>query len=360
MLSRVADHIYWMSRYIERAENLARLMQVSVELLLDSAAAGGGRPDDYWMPVLAATSTEASFHSLYPTACPGDSARFLTLDERNPDSILSCIREARENARTVRDQISDEMWVELNDLYLFVDSMEGASLFENTPQAFFEKIIESSLRFDGITSATLSRTEGWNFLLLGRFLERADKTSRFLDIKTQTPETLEAAFDSLQWGTILRACSAQTSYRRVYGTEFTLDRVLDLLLFSIDFPRSVRFCVRMADEMLHQISGTPTGQYSNLCEKKAGSLLARLNFSSAMDVMERGLHSYIDDLQIALNQIGQGVFETYVLLPQDTQNTPRRDNDLDFVKYYLQKQQEQQQQQLQLQQIRGKCLPLMF
>jgi uncharacterized alpha-E superfamily protein len=314
-------------------------------LLLDSAAAGGSRPDDYWMPVLAATAMEGAFHALYPSPVPGDSARFLTLDERNPDSILSCIREARENARTARDQISDEMWSELNDIYLLVGSKEGANLFETTPQAFFEKIIESSLRFDGITSATLARTEGWHFLQLGRFLERADKTSRFLDIKTQTAEPVEAALESLQWGTILRACSAQTSYRRVYGTEFTLERVLDLLLFSTDFPRSVRFCVRMADEMLHFISGTPTGQYSNRCEKLAGSLLARLNFSSTSDVMERGLHKYIDELQAALNEIGQAVFETYVLLPQDMNQAPARHSNFDPVSYHFQKQQEQQQQQ---------------
>ena len=343
MLSRVADHIYWMSRYMERAENIARLMQVSVELLLDSAGSSAAKSDDYWSPVLAATAMEGAFHALYPNPKPGDSSRFLTLDERNPDSILSCVREARENARTVRDQISDEMWAELNQLYLLVGSARGAALLETTPQAFFEKIIQSSLLFDGITSATLSRTEGWNFLQLGRFLERADKTSRFLDIKTQTPPNLaDTALEALEWGTILRACSAQASYRRVNGTEFTLERVLDLLVFSTEFPRSVRFCVRMADEMLHHISGTPTGRYSNRCEKLAGSLLARLNFSGPSDVLERGLHAYIDDLQVALNDTGQAIFESYIVLPEDTLRTAHRMALVDPEGYSLQKVQQQQ------------------
>ena len=348
MLSRVADHMYWMSRYIERAENLARLMQVSVELLLDGTSAGRARAsgsDEYWLPVLAATAMEGTFQLLYPAPKSGDVAHFLTLDEQNPDSILSCLREARENARTVRDQITDEMWAELNHVYLLVSSQAGTDLLDNSPQTFFEKIIESALRFDGITSATLSRTEGWHFLQLGRYLERADKTSRFLDIKTQTADPAEGAVESLQWGTILRACSAQTSYRRTHGTEFTLERVLDMLLFSTDFPRSVRFCVRAADDMLHQISGTSTGQYSNKCEKHAGSLLAELNFSSTSDVLKRGLHEYIDDLQVALNETGQAIFETYVFLPQDTSRPQVLLPPWDPLGYHLQKQQEQQQQQ---------------
>ncbi len=332
-----------MSRYIERAENIARLMQVSFELLLDSAGVGSVKNDDYWSPVLAATAMEASFRLLYPDPKPNDSFHFLTLDERNPDSILSCVREARENARTVRDQISDEMWAELNQLHLLVSSERGTAMLASSPQGFFEKIIQSSLLFDGITSATLSRNEGWNFLQLGRFLERADKTSRFLDIKTQTMANTDIAVDALEWGTILRACSALASYRRVNGTEFTLDRVLEHLLFSTEFPRSVRFCVKMADEMLHHISGTSTGRYSNRCEKLAGALLARLNFSGPSDVLTRGLHEYIDDLQVALNETGQAIFEAYVHLPQEPLRAALRPATFDPLSPHVQRQQQQQQ-----------------
>ena len=344
MLSRVADHLYWMSRYIERAENLARLMQVSVELLLDGAALGAQNPDQYWAPVLSATAMEGAFRLLYPNPQPGDSSFFLTLDTRNPDSIISCVQEARENARTVRDQISDEMWTELNELYLQISSQNGAALLNNSPQVFFERIIQSSLQFDGITSATLPRSEGWNFLQLGRFLERADKTSRFVDIKTQTQEGLDPTAEVLQWGTILRACSAHAPYRKSNGTEVSLERVLDLLVFSTDFPRSVRFSVRMVDEMLHNISGHPTGQYSNECEKLAGALLAQLNFSGTTDVLSKGVHAYIDELQVSLNNLGQAVFETYVKLPQQVSGISRP-LVFDPFEFHLQKQQQQQQQQ---------------
>ena len=315
MLSRVADHQYWMSRQMERAENLARLVRVSEEMLLDDETLGRGSAHEYWTPVLAATAMEGAFRSLYPNPQMGDVARFLTLDLRNPDSILSCIRQARENARSVRDKISDEMWSEINALNLFVTSPEGLQLLERFPQAYYEKIISSSMLFDGITDATLTRDEGWNFLQLGRFLERADKTSRFVDIKTQTPEGLDPTAEVLQWGTILRACSAHAPYRKSNGTEVSLERVLDLLVFSTDFPRSVRFSVRMVDEMLHNISGHPTGQYSNECEKLAGALLAQLNFSGTTDVLSKGVHAYIDELQVSLNNLGQAIFETYVKLP---------------------------------------------
>lgn len=318
MLSRVADHLYWMSRYTERAENLARLVQVSHELLLDAATLGTQRAEEYWSPVLAATALEELFRSLYPDPQPGDIALFLTLDERNPDSIRSCIGQARENARTVRDQISDEMWAELNDLFLFTSSRPGAAQLQRSPQAFYEKIIQSSLLFDGITRATLPRSEGWNFIQLGRFLERADKTSRFLDIKSHSAATEpDDALDSIQWSTILRACSAFATCRRMFGGEITTERVIELLLFSREFPRSVRFCVRTADELLHNISGCPTGQYSNNAEKCIGALLAQLNFTGVPEVLARGMHECIDDLQQQLNTAGQGLFEHYVLLPQE-------------------------------------------
>jgi len=341
MLSRVADHLYWMSRYMERVENLARLVQVSMELLLDAAVTGNRSIKHYWSPVLAATEMEEDFATLYPNPQPGDIATFLTTDERNPGSIYSCIKQARENARTVRDQISDEMWAELNELFHFICSKPAQSLFQRSPQAFYEKIIQSALLFDGITSATLPRNEGWYFLQLGRVLERADKTSRFLDIKTHTLETdSNDALDSIQWSTILRSCSAFATFRRAFGGQVNMEQVVELLLFSTDFPRSVRFCVRHTDELLHHISGTSTGQYSNNAEKLTGSLLARLNFSSSADVMQRGLHESIDELQVSLNAIGQGIFDHYVHLPKEGNTLFIRHTGLTPDVFQLQQQQQ--------------------
>ena len=344
MLSRVADHQYWMSRQIERAENLARLVRVSEEMLLDDESLGRGSAQEYWTPVLAATAMEATFRTLYPQPRQGDAARFLTLDPRNPDSILSCIRAARENARSVRDKISDEMWAEINALHMLMTSGEGAELLSRSPHSFYEKIITSSMLFDGITEATLTRDEGWNFLQLGRLLERADMTSRFLDIRSQSVTT-DSALESLQWGAVLRACSAHASYRRQHGGEISVEKIVDLLLFSNEFPRSVRHCLRRADEVLHDISGTPTGRYSNPCEKVTGALLARLSFAGPSEVMARGLHAYIDELQLQLNAAGQGVFETYVLLPGEVDRHFPRNGRQDSLSDWQREQQQQQQQQ---------------
>ena len=324
MLSRVADHQYWMSRQMERAENLARLVRVSEEMLLDDETLGRGSAQEYWTPVLAATAMEGAFRSLYPNPQMGDVARFLTLDLRNPDSILSCIRQARENARSVRDKISDEMWSEINALNLFVTSPEGLQLLERFPQADYEKIISSSMLFDGITDATLTRDEGWNFLQLGRLLERADMTSRFLDIRSQTqPSPVDSALESLQWGAVLRACSAHAGYRRVHGGEISVEGVVDLL---------------------HDISGTPTGRYSNHCEKITGALLARLSFAGPPEVMARGLHAYIDELQVQLNAAGQAVFESYVLLPGEVDRHFPRGTRPESLSDWQREQQQQQQQ----------------
>lgn len=343
MLSRVADHLYWMSRYMERAENLARLVQVNSELLLDAEAVGTGELATYWQPVLAATALEELFYKHHPAANPEQVAAFLTVEAENPTSIISCISEARENARTIRDQISDEMWSELNALYLFT-KREGVQLFQRSPQSFYDKIIQSSLLFDGITAATLPRNEGWQFLQVGRFLERADKTSRFLDIRSHNlisnPD--DDALGSIQWSSILRSCSAFAPYRRLFGSEISTERVLELLIFSTDFPRSVRFCARQADDLLHEISGTATGQFTNAAEKLSGTLLADLNFSGPSDVLTRGLHEYIDDLQIKLNKVGEAVLGTYVLLPRELNRMALPSIRLDDGRRLQQQQQQQQ------------------
>lgn len=344
MLSRVADNLYWMARFMERAENLARLLQASNELLLDGETMGSRSLNDYWDPVLTATAMEEQFAQLYPQGTVADVGFFMTLHEGNPHAITMCLRQARENARTVRDQISDEMWTELNDLYLFITSPRTLSLFQMSPQSVYDRIISGSLLFHGITDATLARTEGWQFIQLGKYLERADKTSRFLDIRVHSAHAGNA-LDSFQWTCILRSASAFGTYRTEVGGEPVAEGVIDLLMFSTDFPRSVRYCIRRLDGHLHAISGSPAGTYGNAAERIAGRLLAQLNFGSSSEVLERGLADYTDDIQKILNEVGQHIFETYVLLPQDQLSVtfiPSADTQ---QRRWLELQQQQQQQQ---------------
>ena len=342
MLSRVAENLYWMSRYIERAENNARLMKVSLQMLLDGEAVIGRKLMRYWRAVLLATASDELFEKTHPKGDAGQIADFLTTSLLNPDSIYSGIASARENARMIRDQISEEMWTELNDLYLFLRSPRARDGFHRAPQDIYDQIVAKSMMFQGITDNTLARGEGWQFIQLGKLLERADKTSRFIDIKHHSEVAGDTpTLDALQWTSILRACSALGSYRAEFGSSIRADHVLHVLIFSMSFPRSIRFALAALDRILHDLSGSRVGDFTNEAEKRTGSLLARLNFSSVDDVINHGIHQYIDQLQAELNLIGQSVFETYVLLPTEVNrlfNPPQ-------PSAYFQYQQQQQQQQ---------------
>src|SRR6266481_9861007 len=180
MLSRVAESIYWMSRYVERAENVARFIDVNLQLMLDSSF---GQLEQQWKPLVSTTGDDAAFEKRYGEATQPSVIRFLTFDGENPNSILSCIRAARENARTVREIISSEMWLQLNKFYLMVTSAAVAPNRMDSANDFFNEVKEASHLFNGITHATMTQGEAWHFCRLGRQLERADKTSRILDVK---------------------------------------------------------------------------------------------------------------------------------------------------------------------------------
>lgn len=319
MLSRVANTLYWMIRYVERADNMARLIDVNEQLLLDFEKLDSKRLGGFWMPIVLATGEEELFGELYDNAGSAEVIRFLADDRRNPNSIVSCVAQARENARMVRDQLSDELWEELNALYLFINSDEAARLLREDPPKFHATVRRSVLTFHGIASSTISRTENWDFMDLGRYLERADKTTRFLDISNFMPNGVDGAPGSpgvLHWNAILRSCGAMGAFRVEDGGEPGPLAVARLLLFSSTFPRSVRFCIRRVDECLHRISGTVQGTYADDAERACGRVKAELDFGSAEEVERSGLHEWLDHLQARFNVIGEAVFRSYVLMPE--------------------------------------------
>lgn len=325
MLSRVANTLYWMVRYVERADNLARLIDVNRQLLLDFESLDSERLRGFWKPIILSTGDEETFNSLYDDAGSDEVIRFLTDDPENPNSIISCIALARENARTVRDQLSDELWEEINALYLFSRSPEASRLLVTDPPRFYENIRRSALTFLGIASSTTSRSEAWEFMDLGRHLERADKTTRILDISTHLPSTVDGGENGspgvLHWTAILRSCGAMGAFRAEHR-KISASGVLDFLVFSREFPRSVSYCIERVDRSLHAISGSPHGTYSNEAERESGKLLASLNFSCPGDAFNEGLHEYLDGLQSRFNDIGAKIFETYVLMPGRVETTP--------------------------------------
>ena len=347
MLSRVANTLYWMARYVERADNLARLMDVNRHLLLDNETLDSGRIADFWRPIILCSGDEEVFEELYPDMRGEDVIRFLTDDPRNISSIASCIAQARENARTVRDQLSDEMWEEINALHLFVRSTEAAQLLHEAPPRYYERIRRSVATFLGLSATTHPRDEGWDFMELGRYLERADKTTRFLDTTSYLPKNPEGTDISspgmLQWTAILGSCGALGAFRSGHH-RFDAEGALGFLVFSRIFPRSVRYCIDRVDDCIHRISGTPRGGFSNDAERETGRLLADLSYGNAADALALGLHAYLDGLQERFNRIGDLVFDTFVLMPEmfESQRSMQQRGYAALAAWQEQQQQQQQ------------------
>jgi uncharacterized alpha-E superfamily protein len=316
MLSRVANSLYWMSRYIERAENIARIVDVNLQLLLDFRNLNEERLAQHWLPIVQTTGDEQQFFQLHKKATGNAVTEFLVFQMENPNSIVSSICQARENARMVRDQVTIEFWEELNRLYWFVKTPQARKAWNESPSEFFQQIKSSSLHLIGLGEATLIRNEGWWFLQIGKFIERADKTSRILDLRYQSPSQNGAPSDSeadaLEWSAILRSCSAWDAYKSIYGAEVNPKLVAEFLMFNEDFPRSVRFCVAELNHALRKISGVAEGRFSNGAEKLAGRLVAELQFSTVDEISEPGLHDYLDQLQTKLNDIGGAMFDAYI------------------------------------------------
>jgi uncharacterized alpha-E superfamily protein len=306
-----------MARYIERAENIARLVDVNLQLLLDMRELDEKKLAAYWLPIVQATGDERDFFKLHKRATGQTVTEFLVFQNENPNSIVQSICSARENARMVRDQITLELWEELNRLYLFVRSPQARKVWDRSPSEFFQEIKAGSLHLIGIASATLIHDEGWWFVQAGQFLERADKTTRILDVRYETlpgrglPKAVNPT-DVFEWSAVLRSCSAWDAYKTVYGAEVNPVFVAEFLLFNDRFPRSVRFCVSELNRAIRRISGVAEGTFCNDAEKLTGRFLAELQFSTVDEIFERGLHQYLDEAQMKLNDIGAALFNAYI------------------------------------------------
>src|ERR1700736_3689781 len=269
MLARVDDSIYWMSRYVERAENVARFIEVNLNLMLDLPVGSAQQ----WQPLVDTTGDAAEFAKRYGTATQHDVIDFLTFDQENVNSIHSCLRAARENARSVREIISSEMWEQLNEFYLMLNSAAADAGSRTDPQDLFASVKQAGHLFTGVTDATMTHNEGWHFCRLGRILERADKTSRILDVKyfllLPTAADVGTTSDDIQWAAVLRSASAFEMYRKCYS-RISPDRVVEFLLLDGEFPRAIRYCVSRADRSLHAVTGTPIGTFACASEQRMG------------------------------------------------------------------------------------------
>jgi uncharacterized alpha-E superfamily protein len=319
MLSRVADSLYWMSRYAERAENIARILDVNLQLMLDLPKLGPEEQKALWEPVLRSTGDNEDFFKHYKATSSENVIDFLTLNTKNSNSILNCITTARENARHVREQISLEMWEEINRTYLWMKSQTLKKIQRQGPYEFFTAVKNASHLFQGITDGTMTHGEDWDFIQVGKYLERADMTTRILDANDEIfitrPANNSHTSGTLQWSAILRSCSSHDAYRKFYVAQVEPDKVVEFLILSEFFPRSIRFCAGALDEALRRISGCKDEHFTNQAEKLTGRLVAELNYSALEDIKTVGMHQYMDELQIKLNTIGEAIFQTYLFSP---------------------------------------------
>jgi uncharacterized alpha-E superfamily protein len=303
MLSRVAESVYWMGRYMERAENVARFIDVNHNLMLDLPRGYG----DQWQPIIDTTGDRAGFLEHYSAATRENVLRFLAFDARNRNSIASCVWAARENARSVRETISSEMWEQINTLHLRITAEGRKPVPEELPQ-FCHDVRMACHLFQGITHVTMTHNEAWHFIRLGTSLERADKTTRILDVKyfilLPSVSDVGTPYDDVQWAALLKSVSGFEMYRKRYG-RIAPERIVEFLLLDGEFPRAVRYCIGVADASLHAITGTRPGAFSCASEQRLGRLRSELDYAQVQPIVESGLHEFFDGLQLKMNRVDE-------------------------------------------------------
>jgi uncharacterized alpha-E superfamily protein len=301
LLSRVADSVYWMGRYIERAENVARFLDVNHNLMLDLPQGY----QDQWQPIVDTTGDRALFAQRYGAATREKVIQFLAFDPEYPSSIRSCVLAARENARSVRETISSEMWEQINTLHLLIAAESRKEGWVNLP-GFCHDVRMACHLFHGITEVTMTHNEAWHFIRLARNLERADKTSRILDVKyfilLPSVRDVGTPYDDVQWSAVLKSVSGFEMYRKRHG-RISPDRIVEFLLLDHEFPRALRYCVGRADRSLHIITGASADSYSCSCEQLLGQLRAELDFARVEAILASGLHEFCDSMQTKMNTI---------------------------------------------------------
>lgn len=306
-----------MSRYLERAEHTARLIDVGLNLMLDQTAAAAERR---WGRLLG------SLHAPAKLAGASDAyhiAQSMTFDGANETSIVACIASARENLRQVREQISSEMWEQLNRLYLQVRETRLDDIWNVSTHEFFRSVKEGAHLFQGITDATMNHGEGWHFMQVGRYMERAGATATLLDVYTSeliAPGGADAGGPKsyLDWVGLLKACTAFEAYCKVYTADLRPERIAEFLLLNADCPRSVRFAADVMQAAFQAIAEATAPRKSGRVNRLAGRLRASLGFGQIDEIMETGLHAYLNDVRRQCAQIHEAIVQTYVAYQVET------------------------------------------
>ena len=318
MLSRVADSLYWMSRYLERAEHTTRLLDVNLNLMLDESSTSS---DHRWQRLLLGLGKPKRVKW---DGDPYALARNLTFDTSIKASVVSCIIAARENARHVREQISTEQWHRLNLLYLQVTSPEvkhavqidAAAGSNEGPTAFLQEVMDAVHQFQGVTDSTMSHGEGWQFIQVGRFLERASATTLLLEAYHEDlwaqPDRAAEVNEYLEWMGLLRSATAFEAFCKVYTADLTPDRILEFLLLDSEFPHSLRFSIDRLQGSLQAIQHQSGKTRAEELNRIAGRLSASLGFASVDEILVGDVVGYLRGIQRQCQAIHETIYHLYV------------------------------------------------
>ena len=310
MLSRTADHLYWMARYIERAENMARVLDVTYSMSLVPNAAQS--ESALWLPALEISGNVEAYEEDYDNVNAADVIHYLSMDMNNPSSIYNALRNARENARAVRVAMTSETWENINALWLEFDQFRGQDLAQNGLLEFCDWVKARSHLFRGVCFGTMLRDDAFSFVRLGTFIERADNTARLLDVKYHLllPEEEEVggAVDYYEWSAVLRSVSAFQAYQKIFSDTIVPWRVAELLVLRRDMPRSLHACLDETNHILDQLSGNRQTE----CRRLAGELHARLRFGKMQDIFQKGLHEFLSDFIDSNNLLGAEIQRAFL------------------------------------------------
>ena len=311
MLSRVAENIYWMARYVERAENTARLVRVNANLLLDLPR--GIAPG--WEPLVSIMGVDEEFNKRYTNATERNVVKFLIGDSSNPCSILNSLRAARENCRTVRDIIPRSGWEQINELYLDAGDNVHSGLTKSGRHAYLDHIISGSQTINGLLGSIVYRDEAYQFLRIGRNLERADMTTRIIDVRSTDllpEETADSkTFDTIQWVSVLNSLSAYQAYRRKVQVQVRRDEALEFLFKNTLFPRAFMHCLYAVEESLGELKNNRDSL------EVLRQLIHKVSSTRVDRFRKQQLHSFIDQLQLGLINLHRAMEETYFLPPAE-------------------------------------------
>jgi uncharacterized alpha-E superfamily protein len=317
MLSRVAENLYWMSRYVERVENVARLLDDGFHLELDTAGLAGDDGQGTLDSVLTILACRDAFEKAGSEGGRNAVLRFLTFDRSSEFSLLAMLARARENARSTQESLSSEAWSQINQMYLYLSGPRAQRRYQTSPFRFYERVVRECILFEGLVDSTLPRSEVFHFIQVGRYLERVNQIGNLLRFKLHALRdggpVADLSLHTVYWTSLLRSCSAYEAFLRGRQNRIDAPSVVHYLVLEADFPRAMRFGVARCLESLREIAGGDDDAYASEAERLLGRLDSELRYMDITEIFHRGATSFLSGVQETCARVGEEMHRAYFL-----------------------------------------------